>query len=271
MDPQPIIEQTYKPIVEQIYNREDERNREEKPRFYDKRSGEGILFIFRGRQAESSSEAFKAFEALNTLASERVEVIRQDVVSHRLPDWHFDEHVPHVTAAAIVDPLQGNHISLPEEDRDLPWLSLEVSFAALARNFTPFTLTFDRLHIGPRGTISVVAWPDSEDVGRWKRLMFYLFKAERWWEYELETGKVLDHSCQAVIGRLKPPPPFDDCPNLPSSFLKEMQNDLGKMKFSKKIKVNGIWLVRYKNRRIDPDQDLDKEKYFPFREVIPEI
>lgn len=257
-------------IVTRIYDQEDAGNRGKalKPGVYDDDPGVTSCFIFTGigKPGETPSAAF---QALLTCAKEMEAIIQQGVLPCRLPNWSFVPHTPHVTAASVIDPLQKQVIP-PEPAGTLLWQSLVVSFDALSRQFAPFTLVFDRLHIGPKGTVSIVAWPRSKQVGLWKQVMFHLYKSERWWEYPLDTEKVLDHSCQAVIGHVEPVGSLGAFSGLPSNLLAEMQNDLRAMAFPpKEILVAGVWLVQYSNRLIDPDKHLVRAEYFPFRAAGP--
>ena len=182
------------------------------------------------------------------------------MINH-LSGWEWVPHdIPHVTAAAVIDPVQNQKIPPQPAQQKVLWKALEKCFGALVTELltTPITFNFYRLHIGSNRTLSVVAYPDTDAVGRFKELMFSLFKAERWWEYPMNDGtKKLNHSVQAVVGHFEP----DGSGDFP--FL-NVQDILQNYPCNDKICVNKIYLIQYTNRLINPKSDVIRCSAFNF-------
>ena len=161
-------------------------------------------------------------------------------------------HLPHVTGAAVIDPLRQQRIP-PDPAQPLLWDTLKSSFLTLAGLFQSFTLVFDRLHFGSNATVAVVGYPNTEAVGLWKQTVFHLFKSERWWQYQLsDEEQVLDHSVQAVIAHLEPTKSQTGKSAASYEFpVTKLQDTFRTISFTpQEIQVSEVWLIHYGNRLI---------------------
>lgn len=145
---------TVREIVDAIYEAEDNKGRNLtrlRPVEYQDTPGITSCFVCRGSPAEPPSPAF---QQLNELAAALNDRIRAEIVP-QLPGWRYATHVPHMTAAAVIDPLQQQTIPSGAAE-SLLWTTLVRSFAVLADSLEPFEVSFFRLFIAGNGTVVVV-------------------------------------------------------------------------------------------------------------------
>ena len=148
----------------------------------------------------------------------------------------------HITAASVINPSQ-NIIHY-----DWNYYRKEVKGIIEQSNLSSFKITFHRLFVGEDGIVVMVGYPDNIQVGIFKELMFDKFKAEKWW---------FDYSAAPVIGYITKDLRCEEAQNL----LDSVQVFLASGKTI--VQVNGLYLIDYTNRKINPTAHVRKIKYFP--------
>lgn len=103
---------------------------------YEDSPGVTSCFVFRGSPAKQPSSAFVQLSELTATLNDRI----QKLIITWLSGWRYLTHVPHVTAAAVIDPIQEQ--TIPREPAEsLLWTALVKSFAVLAASVASFEVS----------------------------------------------------------------------------------------------------------------------------------
>lgn len=256
------IEKKIEEIINKIYDQEDENNLNKEFLPIEYKDSLGITTCFVLKDNSSS------FTQLNKIAEKLNQEIKPIIEDEEHKDMclQYVKHIPHITAASIIDPLKDKN-SVPEGCENAVWDSLKNSLEAIVKVIDRFRLSFKRIHIGAGGTVSLIGYPDSESVGKYKELVYYLFKSERWWNYTIDNmGTFPDHSVSAVIGHIEDK--SNSNAQFHFSYLRECLKSLDNLldnDSNERIHIDKIYLVKYSNRLINPEKHIKKTSSISLR------
>ncbi|MBI1925192.1 hypothetical protein HYR99_13200 [Candidatus Poribacteria bacterium] len=225
-----------------------------KPARHDDIPGITTCFVFAGTQ-HPFPVAYQDLDKIASLINRRIpKKLKEEGIS----GWKYVPHkVPHVTASSVINPRKENEEipEIPETSSHLwglMWNTLVKSVGELVEYLPRINFIFCRIQLTPNGSVLLAGYPDREEVGQFKELMYLLFKAERAWDY---AGPA------PVIGHFKPCSDNTSCDesgnfSFPFSEIQDLLpsvwNDCIGSGSEKRIAVEDLWLIHYSNRLIDP-------------------